>query len=457
MDVDLTTIEEGARLFKYEERGWSLKPQQILLGETLDQQKPETAILMARRSAKTESVLLWTFAMMERHAGLQVAFTMATTRDAASKKFRGDVYPILHPLTEYRDDVRLLRGNGYESAELNGSLFSVVAPTDQAFRSKKFDIIIMDEGGEADPGTVDDLMPAMLPTLDTSDIGMFIVMGTAGEYRAGNLLWDMLADPEVAAVNFSAGDDIDVAQLANWDYAEAMLDLYHPGIGTLTTAAKVKKSWKNLTPDKFAREYLGVWGDKGNSAGVFSAEQWAALWLPGDLPNPPRRFALAASATEQSASIVAAWREDGEARLLVLDRRSGRAWLPTTACDLARRYRVPIVVDPRANGTVMADVTQRLEQLRPAPVVERQTYEDVAAAHERMVEEVQLGRVRHFGQEPLSIAVLAARKIKMGGQWKFGRITDDVDITALQAATLALRFYDSQARSPMRAVESVAV
>lgn len=456
MDVGVTTIEDGAALFNYEGRGWTLKPQQILVGDALDRQLSMSGILMGRRSAKTESVLLWTFAMMQKHPGLQVAFTMATTREAARAKFIADVYPILEPLTDYLPGLRLLKGAGYESAELNGSLFRVLAPSDKAFRSKAFDIIIMDEAGEADPGTLDDLMPAMLPTLDTSELGMLILMGTAGDYRAGNLLWDTLHDAEAAVVDFSGGDDIDIEALQDWDYAEAMLQRYHPGIGTLTTTERVKKSWKLLPPEKFAREYLGVWGNAGGAGGIFAGDDWAGLYLAGDLPTPPRRFALAVAATEQSAAIVAAWREDGEGRLLVLDHRPGRAWLPTAARDLARRYRIPVVVDPRAS-MVMADVAQRLEQLRPAPRVERQDYESVAAAHERMVEEIKGARVRHYGQQALTDAFLAVRRTQMGGKWKFGRANDDEDITAAQAATLALRYFDATPSTSMGVITPIAV
>jgi hypothetical protein len=74
-----------------------------------------------------------------------------------------------------------------------------------------------------------------------------------------------------------------------------------------------------------------------------------------------------------------------------------------------------------------------------------------------MVEEVRGGRVRHFGQESLTEAFLAVNRVQMGGKWKFGRRSDDEDITPAQAATLALRFYDSQPRVALGAVESVAV
>jgi hypothetical protein len=412
---------------------------------------------MARRSAKTESVLLWTFAMMEQIPGLKVAFTMATTREAARAKFLADVLPVMEELAEQNDAVHLLKGAGYERVDYNGSFFQVLAPTDKAFRSKEFDIIIVDESGEADPDIGENLLPALLPTLDTSDIGMLVLMGTAGDYRDGNLLWTALHDPDSSVVDHSLGDGVDMSRMTDWDYVSAMLEAHHPGIGTLTTLEKIKRNWTILSPEKFAREYLGVWGTLGGDGGVFSADTIASLYLPADqLPSPPRRFALAVAATDQAASIVAAWREDGEGRLLVIRHGEGRAWLPIVARDLARKYRVPVVVDPGASQ-VMQDVKQALEQLRPAPRVAVQTYEDVGAAHERMKLEVEKGTVRHYGQDALVNALTAVRRQQMGAKWKFGRATEDDDITAAQAATLALRYFDAMPRVARGSIEAVAV
>jgi hypothetical protein len=105
----------------------------------------------------------------------------------------------------------------------------------------------------------------------------------------------------------------------------------------------------------------------------------------------------------------------------------------------------------------MADVKQRLEQLRPAPRIEIQEYEDVAAAHERMVLEVEQGTVRHFGQQPMTDAFLRVKRMQMGARWKFGRIHEGDDITAAQAATLALRYYDANPRAMRETITAVAV
>lgn len=456
----MTTIEAGAALFGYERRGWTLKPQQYEVGAALDEHRGMTAVCMGRRAAKTESVLLWTFAMMEQHPGLKVAFTMATTREAARAKFIEDVLPVLEELKILRPDLELLKGAGYEQARLNGSIFRVLAPSDKAFRSKAFDIVIVDEGQASTGDGSQELLTGMLATLDTSWLSMLVVMGTAGDVREGSLLWDALHDPDAATVDYTSEDDIDVDRLEDWEYVRVLLEARHPGVmGGLTTAERVKRNWNLLKPkERFAREYLSLWGNLGGEGGEVAADHWASLYLPvEDFPAPPRRFALAVAATEESAAIVAAWREDGEGRLLVLDHREGRAWLPVRARDLARRYRVPVVVDSRASQ-VMQDVKQRLEQLRPVARVADQTYEDVGAAHERMLLDIENGNVRHYGQDALTLAITRVRKQQMGGKWKFGRMAEDDDIVAAQAATLALRYFDAMPRRAAGAtLEAVAV
>ena len=105
----------------------------------------------------------------------------------------------------------------------------------------------------------------------------------------------------------------------------------------------------------------------------------------------------------------------------------------------------------------MQDVKQRLENLRPVSRIEVQRYDDVAAAHERMKLEVEAARIRHFGQDVLTQALLNVRRQQMGGKWKFGRISDEDDITPAQAATLALGYYDAMPRARIGTIEAVAV
>jgi hypothetical protein len=54
-------------------------------------------------------------------------------------------------------------------------------------------------------------------------------------------------------------------------------------------------------------------------------------------------------------------------------------------------------------------------------------------------------------------ALVKVKRQQMGAKWKFGRVGDEDDITAAQAATLALRYYDAMPRAVRGSIEAVAV
>jgi hypothetical protein len=454
-------LKRGSELLGFAD----LKPQQYAVGAVLDALHPTTGITMPRRAAKTTSILAWLIGMCDTTDGLKVAYTMATTGKSARDRFVQVIAPPMEKRVRDGLPAHVYRSNGSERVQWeNGSLFQILAMSGDDFRSKEFDIVCIDEAGEAEPEESETALAAVLPTMDTSSLGMLILAGTAGEYRVGNMLWDELEEGRAGRsgiLEYAMPDDTDTRLLRDWSTAVPLLEAAHPGIGTLTTLERIQRNWTkmkaNVDPSLFAAEYGGIWGNRSGAGGLFTADQLAGLYLQADrLPDPPRRFALAASASDTHGSIVAAWREDGEGRLLVLAHRPGRAWLPIVARDLSRRYRVPVVVDPQASQ-VMQDVKQALEQLRPAARVAVQTYEDVGAAHERMKLEIEKATIRHYGQDVLTDAFVKVRRQQMGAKWKFGRVGDEDDITAAQAATLALRYYDAMPRAQRGTLEAVAV
>lgn len=455
--MDSSAIEIGATLLRYGERGRTLKPQQYQVGAALDEQRAMTAVLMPRRSAKTESVLLWTIGLCASRPNTRVAFTMATTRQAARDKFMADVYPMLLELEGM--GAHVLRGAGSERAEFeDGSSLRIVAPNEKAFRSQAFDIIIVDEAQASLEGDeADDLLGAMLPTLDTSELGMLILMGTAGEYREGNLLWDALHDPDAAVVDYSLGDHLDESMLTDWEYVSAALEVNHPGVGTLTTLDRLKRNWRSLSPVRFAREYLGLWGTRSGSGGMFDGAVVGAATLPGDLPRPPRRFALALHAdTTGRWAIVAAWRVDDAGHVLLLDHGDQVAGAAPRARDLARKYRVPVAIDGWAHP-VMMDVKQRLEQLRPSPNLTLQTVHDLGAAYERFSDDMLRGLVHLYEQDHMVTALLRVKRVQMGKYWKMSGLDVGDDATPAVAAAIALRQYDAAPASPMAGAQHAVV
>jgi len=449
--TDRESFLEGARALGLVGRRLELKPQQLLVAETLDQGHEFSAILMPRRSTKTVSILAWMLGRCLTRDDYLAAYIMATTHKKARTRFVQDVAPMLErvfPDVATRP-FKIMRAAGSERIEFhNGSVFAVLAPKGEDLRSDAWDCIVVDESGEAEPEKGEDIIAGALPTMDTRPGSQFVVAGTAGRFRRGNLLWDQLEEGRAGQggiLEYSAPDILTADDTDSWEQVAAMLETCHPGVSSgLTTIATLESRYRKLKRSLFLGEYLSIFGDVGGGGSVISPSAWsAAEILTARFPDPPERFGMAISVTPglTAGAIVAAWRDrDGGARLLVLEHREGIRWMARRTAELARKYRVPITHDNF--GSVMV-VVEEAHQITPRPRFDPQTTRGTTTAAGKLVEQVESGLVRHFGQDALTSAAMAARKRTIGPKaWAFGRRDVDDDIAAIEAASLALRAYD---------------
>lgn len=439
---------EGARLMGLMRPGrLGLVPQQLLLHDTLAAGRRDNGVLMPRRSTKTTGLLVDAIGRCayEGADDYRVAVLTATTGKVGRSRFIKDVVPAL----QRNDDGRLkiYRGAGQERVEWpdTGSSVSILASVED-LRGEAFDEVIIDEAGEPDPDKVDDINGAALPTMDTRPGGQYVVAGTAGDYRKGNLLWDTLEggrSGSAGIIEYAMPDGTTVDDIATWELALPLVLASHPGIGNLTTLDAVLVNFNKMKRQRFLREYGNVFGDDGGSTGLFKPDAWARLELDEDYPTPPAHFGLAIAVTpgQDSAAIGAAWRdEQGVAQLLLLDRRDGVQWLVDTVNGIAGRNRSTIVHD--TFGPVLAEV-EALNRRNPRPKMGPQTMKNVQTAAALLVKEIEAGNLRHYGQDELTGAMLRVvrRKIGVNG-WGLGRPDLDADITPAEACAMALRWYD---------------
>jgi hypothetical protein len=448
IETDRESFLAGAHALGLIGRRFTLKPQQLLVADVLDAGNRVTSMLMPRRSSKTTSILAWAIGRALTREDYRIGWTLATTGKAARDIYAKDVVPMLDRVFPPDENApfRIRRAAGQERIEFaNGSVFQVLAPRSDDFRGNAFDVVIVDEAGEAAPDQGEELFAALLPTLDTRLDAQIVVAGTAGAYRRGNLLWDALDDARRGfggILEYALPDTLTADDIETWEHVAPLIAAVHPGVGTLTSLDSLELNWRKMRPDLFLREYGGIFGDLGATSGIIRAAQWEAALIPGPFPEPPKHFALAiaASPSQQSAAIVAAWREDGEGRLLLLDHREGTRWLAARAAELAARYRVPIQYDNF--GVVLVEV-EKLQTMRPKPRLEPQNTRDTTVAAAKLVGEIESGATKHFGQDELTSAALVARKRTIGPKaWAFGRPTPGDDIAAIEAAAMALRAYD---------------
>jgi len=437
-------------------------PQQLLTADAVNAAdaegvpvSPFVGVLMPRRSSKTTTLIALLLGRCLEREDYLVGYTMCTTGQKARDRFLKDIVPALERAYPGERPFTIRKAAGSERVVFdNGSLFQVLTPSGEAFRSDAFDCILLDEAGEASPELAEDLLSGALPTLDTRVGAQVIIAGTAAKYRKGNLLWDTLEEGRegvsgTGIVEYSAPDGITVDDIETWEMTEPIVRAAHPGIGTLTTVDAIERNFRKLSRGQFLREYLSIFEDLGASTGIVRPDRWAACDLDAPLPVPPAHFVLgiSVSSNQSAAAIVAAWREDGRARGLLLDHREGVRWLAPEVIRLARLYRVKVAHD--SFGPVLAEVTAlqaaRVQRLVPF------TTKSVTTAAALLVKEINDGNVGHYGQDKLTASVLVARKRKIGvSGWGFGRGSEDDDISAVEAFSMALLTFDeSRARKPI--------
>lgn len=463
------------------------KPQQLLTVDMLAAGQTINGIIMPRRSTKTTTILAVVIGRAACRPRQNSAFTLATTGLKAREKFGKEVLDVIE--TAYPDKktrpVKVSRQAGAEAITFpNRSVFSVHAPIGDNFRASAYDAVFIDESGRAKPEMTEDLLAAIPPTFDTTG-GQFIVAGTADKIRTGNLLYEVLfakADElDAGILRYNAPDSTSEEELADWEPTEqnpranvrGLIEKHHPGIGNLTTLDAVRRNF-NLQPRaKFIFEYLGIFGNEGTSTTLVTPAGWERTTVPGALPAPPDRFALAIAVHPDGlwASIGVAWHhvlepldlvavaedmagQERETRTAIglLHHQQGTKGFWQRVLVLARTYRTPIIYDSASQSAAVE--IESLSKALPAPELTPAKTLDVRQGATKLLKLIDEGDLAHWRQERLDNAAAIATKRNIGtyGGFGLGRPKDqpDADITPMEACTLALQFLED-VREPVAA------
>ena len=457
--VDRQEFLEGARLLGLVGGRKKLAPQQLLLSDMLDHGHKLNAVLYPRRSAKSTTLIAKALGRAISQEDYRGAILTMTTGKAGRSRFSKDVVPLFEraypdPRTSPFKVMKSAGQEGILCRETGGFLVWLSSIDD--LRGEAFDMVILDEAGEPEPDKVEDALAAGLPTLDTrGPNAQLVVAGTAGAYRDGNLLWDMLelgrAD-EAGIVEFAAPESTSIEDLQSWETTTPLVLEAHPGVNTLTTLESIHDNWKTMKPERFLAEYLSIFGIGGGTKGIIPPDVWAKLADTGPVPaSPPARFsmAIAVHRDQTAGAIVAAWRDTKRrAHMLVLRHDRGVSWIADAAYDLAARNKVPIVHD--SMGAVLVE-TEALSRRRPFVKLLPQTTRNITTAAALTMKDIETGVFVHHNQPDLNEAARLATKRRILSAWGFGGGDDSEDITCLEAGAMALRAYDQDVpRIPLK-------
>lgn len=401
---------------------------------------------MARRSAKTTSILDVLVGRALNRPGYKIASTAQTGLKARAKLLEVQTALIAAGF-ETQGLGRCLRGAGDTRIEFaNGSSWVALPPNGAAFRSEAFDMVLVDEGGEIDAETADDLLSGLIPTMDTRPTAQLVVAGTPGEVRAG-MLWTALewlrnGRARTGGVVYECPDRREFIDPETGEPDWPLLLATHPGIGTLTDAETIVGNIDVLGIARWSREYLCKWP---LTAGVTALD--VASWEACESDDEPQRPEDAAVAFDvdpdgASAVLVAAWR-DGRNRAVfeVLASGGGYEWLPEACKEAQEEHRGAISYDAIGPNLDAADKMARApHRVRCQPT----KFRDQVGGAARIDKEIAKRNVVHFGDPELTEGVESSAWRPAGGGRLFLRKSGTA---AVVAAAMALWEFDRRART----------
>lgn len=446
----------------------NIQPQMLLENDTLGADHQRNGVLMPRRSSKTTTLWCIGLGRCWHRPAYMVGYTMMTTAKKAAERYRLDVRnPIVQKWRNAANrPVALISSNGNERVEFtNMSLLAILSPNGDDVRSGAYDLLILDEAGEAEPDVWGDIVAAVVPTFDTRPGAQLVLAGTGGRYRTNSYFWTILHDPRAGLIRYGVPDDVDPAELRTWDAgAGDWIERLHPGLDGLTTLEKIAANFDDLGAELFGREYLGHFGDEAGTQTAMTPGAWRKGRRDEPIPEgiTGATLAVAVHPNGMWASIgiawhaaagprdlaSAAWELDGitdpdterpHIGVKIVHHQRGVQGIERRLLMLARQLRTPIVYDSGAAQS-RAAVERMLKQSQPRPDTTPRTLGDVKVAHVQLITNLEDGTIWHWPQAPLDVAAKVAVRQPMGQGYliRAPKGDDAADVTPLECIALAV-------------------
>lgn len=251
---------------------------------------------------------------------------------------------------------------------------------------------------------------------------------TGGHARSAYFEWCApLADCEDPSCNHELGvigcvaDRVDLLTAAN------------PALGRRITMERLRDFREEMPPEEFIREFLGWWDEPGTADAAFGPGRWEACF--GDPPHgvPLGAIGIAASVDQTHGAITGAAVEGELVHMKPLQHGPGTAWIVQRAAGLQKQHRCPVLIDKRGPA---APLIPHLEAAGvDVTAVDTPTVLDSCAT---LFEKVRSSLLRQANYPELESAVQGAVRRPVGDRWAWGRKASVVDISTLEAGTLAV-------------------
>ncbi|KAA8820282.1 terminase [Bifidobacterium rousetti] len=413
-------------------------------------------ISICRQVGKTFTIGSAVFILCAGRSGLKILWTAHRTRtsDETFQTMCGFAQNKL--MARYVDHIR--RANGQQEIAFRNGSRIMFGAREQGF-GRGFDAVDMEVFDEAQILTVKALND-MIPATNVSPDPLIVFMGTPPQPGDPS---DTFAEKRAAGlahtdgmlyIEFSADRDADPDDREQWAKA-------NPSYPKRTSETAILRMRKMLgDPDNFRREGLGIWDESVTSHAIDPD-----LWERGVVEDPDLdgrlAFGLDMPPDRRSLAVGMAVKHEDDTAFITLQEyrdtaKDGVMW----AVDwLEERWprTCAVVIDAQSPAMSLVDELMK----RHVRVTVTQT-RDLGAATGRVLDMVQAGTLQHFNaqeQPQLSMAVNGAtlRDLGPNGMKAWNKKGSDVDISPLQACTLALHGAFTSKRHPGRRAKAVAL
>ena len=293
----------------------------------------------------------------------------------------------------------------------------------------KVAIIVFDEAQILTQNALDDMIPATNQAANP----LIIYVGTPpkptdpGEVFT-SLRRDALAgeSADTLYIEIAADPDAEPTDREQWRKM-------NPSYPKRTSARAILRMKKNLSPESFRREAMGIWDELAKSY-AFGAGAWESCALDEDPGPVVDSIALSVSMDRKFSSIGAAGMASDRLLVGAVARREGTGWLVPEARRIHQEHGVPVVVARSA-----ADLIPALEAVgfvaNQSLIIARAG--DTQDACAQIYDRVQQRTLAHAKHADLDESVYGAHRRNIGDRWVWDRKNSETDVSMLEAVTLA--------------------
>lgn len=394
----------------------------------------EVRLTVPRQQGKSTLLLA---VMVHRCLGMgdnQRIVATAQSHQDARAKWQDDYVPRLLG-SPFAKMMQVRRANGSEAIRWsNGSLWSLMAPTEKSGHGATLDLAVLDEAFAQIDNRVEQ---AVKPAMMTRPEPQFWVVSTAGTTESVYLNHKVDDGRErvergdrVGVCYFEWSADPDANPLDPDTWKTCM-----PALGHTVDIATIETDMHTMSLSEFRRAYLNQRIDRRHSDPVIDIDTWRSRIDKRSQVSEPLVFAVDVTPDRSHAAIaVAGRRADGLRHVEIIEHKSDVRWVVDELVRLRDRWPgFELMLDPSGPaGGLLPNLHER--GIEPKLINARAMGQACALFYDY----VGSGDLVHIGQPVLDVAIGGARRRKMRDAWAWSRDSVAVDISPLVAATLAL-------------------